>query len=59
MDLKITKMNDILPICPHCHKELDEVYMKTKGIGWVESQHIIYFCPHCRKVIGFGSNRMM
>ncbi len=59
MSIKMTKMEELIPICPHCAKELNEIYFRSKGLGWVEAQHAVYFCPHCRKVLGIGQSRMM
>ena len=57
--LRITKRNDLTPVCPYCNKDLDEVYSKTKGSGFVEGKNVLYFCPHCMKVLGFGQSRMI
>ena len=55
----VVKRDDLVPLCPHCGKELTEVYMKTKGLGFIEAHNVLYFCPHCLKVLGFGQSRMM
>ena len=43
---------DLLPICPHCEKEIDGLmsrYIKTAaGRGYV------WTCPRCLKVLGVG-----
>ena len=57
--LNVVKRNDLMPVCGHCKKELDEVFTKTKGTGFVEGKNVLYFCPHCRKVLGFGQSRMI
>lgn len=57
--LKVKTRNDLTPLCAHCGKELDEVYSKTKGSGFVEGKNVMYFCPHCMKVLGFGQSRMI
>ncbi|MCX6826458.1 MAG: hypothetical protein NTV06_04200 [candidate division Zixibacteria bacterium] len=59
MTIKITKMEDRLPVCPYCEKELNEIYFRAKGLGYIEAQHDVYFCPHCRKILGIGTSRMM
>jgi len=59
VSFKFTKREDISPICPFCEKWLDEVYINTKGLGWMEGKNVIYFCPFCSKVLGFGQSRMM
>jgi len=57
--LDIIKRNDLTPVCPHCSKELTEVYSKSKGIGFIEGKNVLYFCPHCMKVLGLGQSRMI
>jgi uncharacterized protein with PIN domain len=54
----VVKREDLLPLCPHCNRELPEVYSRTKGVPLLQGQHVVYFCPHCRKVLGFGQGRM-
>ncbi len=53
------KRDDLVPQCPHCEKELAEVYMRSKGLGYIEARDVLYFCPHCSKVLGFGQSRMI
>lgn len=55
----VVKRDDLTPICPHCSETLPEVYIRTKGLGFVEAKNVMFFCPHCRKVLGFGQSRMM
>ncbi len=43
-----------VPKCPKCEKELDEIWMKIKGTGFVKKEQII-MCPHCKTFLGFGS----
>ncbi len=57
VDLKFTVRKDIAPVCPFCEKELEEVYIKTKGLGFWTVKNVVYFCPHCLKVLGFGQSR--
>lgn len=45
---------DVWPICPHCRKELNEVWCKSKGLGFVEKKQFL-LCPHCRCFLGFGN----
>ena len=37
-DFRITKRDDLKPICPFCEKELEDIYVKTKGLGWLEGK---------------------
>lgn len=50
--IKIVDVN-ILPICPHCGKELDRIERLYKGII---SATIVYMCPYCKKVLSIGNN---
>lgn len=43
-----------IPKCPKCEKELNEIWIKTKGTGIVEQKQII-MCPHCNSFLGFGT----
>jgi len=56
--MKITKREEIKPICPHCGKELEEIYFTEKGAGLFTGRNVVYFCPHCHKVLGIGQSRM-
>ena len=58
-DLKISVRDDLSPLCPYCEQPLDEVYVRSKGLGVVMPQSTLCFCPHCHKVLGFGQSRMM
>lgn len=57
--LHIIERQDLLPLCPHCDRELTEVYRKARGAGLIVGRDNLYFCPHCRKVLGFGQSRMI
>ena len=57
--LNVVTRDDLNPLCPHCEREITEVYYKAKGAGWfLFPRSAIYFCPHCRKVLGFAQSRM-
>lgn len=55
----IVERNDLVPLCPHCGKELHEIYRKSKGLALVVGRNTVFFCPHCHKVLGFGQSRMV
>ena len=57
--LKVIKRDDLMPLCPHCSKELSTVYAKAQGSGFVIGKDTMYFCPHCSKVLGFAQSRMI
>lgn len=46
--------DDVWPICPHCKKELEFIWVKSKGIGFIERKQFL-LCPHCRSFLGFGN----
>lgn len=54
----VVERNDLVPLCPHCDRELAEVYRKSKGAGLLVGRNSVFFCPHCRKVLGVGQSRM-
>lgn len=58
-DFAIVRRDDLAPLCPHCEKELAQVYKRSKGAGFIVGRNVVYFCPHCRKVLGFGQGRMI
>ena len=55
----IVKREDLTPVCPHCEKQLNEVYAKAQGVPFIQGTNVVYFCPQCRKVLGFGHGRMI
>ena len=52
--IKITEREDLTPVCPHCERQLEELFVKTKGLGFIEGKNVVYFCPFCHKVLGIG-----
>ncbi len=49
------KREDVVPICPHCKKELAQVaYQEMKGdLG----KRSLYFCPHCKAALGVSHRK--
>ena len=45
---------DAIPKCPHCKEDLRKIWIKTKGLGFIEQKQII-LCPHCRAFLGYGT----
>jgi hypothetical protein len=45
---------DMWPICPHCEEELRFIWVKSKGLGFLERKQFL-FCPHCKAFLGFGN----
>ena len=46
--------DDVWPVCPHCKNELKFIWVKSKGIGFIERKQFL-LCPHCRSFLGFGN----
>jgi hypothetical protein len=46
--------SEVVPKCPHCHEELSTIWIKAKGLGWIEQKQIL-LCPHCQAFLGYGS----
>jgi hypothetical protein len=42
------------PISPHCKTELRHIWVKTKGLGFIERKQFL-LCPHCKSFLGFGN----
>jgi uncharacterized protein with PIN domain len=57
LDLKEAP-DDVFPVCPHCKKELSFIWVKSKGLGFVEKKQFL-LCPHCRTFLGFGNINFM
>lgn len=49
---------DLSPVCPHCARELTEVYRRGVGFPLGEGRTLVYFCPHCRRTLGFAQGRV-
>lgn len=56
--INVIERDDLMPLCPHCEKELKDVYRKSRGAGIIVGRNSVFFCPHCHKVLGFGQSRM-
>jgi len=49
------KKDEVTPICPHCKKELTNVwFQQIKGdLG----KRCIYFCPQCKSSLGVSHRK--
>ncbi|MCB2230945.1 hypothetical protein KQH82_09550 [bacterium] len=47
--LRFVDRDDLSPICPHCEKYLDEIYVKRRGIAGSDAS--VHYCPFCLKVL--------
>ena len=57
-EFTVVVRDDLVPLCPHCEKELPEIHARRRGIPLFQGRTIVFFCPHCRKVLGFGQERV-
>jgi len=53
--INLESREDIQPICPHCSKELNTVWMCL--LRGILGKRYIYFCPNCRKVLGVSHRK--
>ena len=49
--------DDVLPICPHCKKELNKVWFREIKSDIMGSKRFIYFCPECRSSLGISHRK--
>jgi hypothetical protein len=54
-DLQAVERTDILPICPHCDRELDRIW--TRPLSSTLGKRYVYFCPSCSKVLGVSHRK--
>ena len=47
--IRFTDRDDLSPICPHCEKYLDEIFVKKQG--GTGGAGLVHFCPFCLKVL--------
>jgi len=49
------KKEEVVPICPHCKKELTTIWFQQfKGdLG----KRCIYFCPQCKSFLGVSQRK--
>jgi len=58
--MKMTEApEDVFPQCPYCKQELEEVWLKTAGIGMFFSpKKQIMMCPHCKSFLGYAESNI-
>ena len=47
--------NEILPVCPHCKKEILRVFFQELFTTF--GKRYIYFCSECRSVLGISHRK--
>jgi hypothetical protein len=58
MPFALVDRDDLYPLCPHCGKQITEVYRKGKGFPLGQGRTLIYFCSQCLMVLGFAQGRV-
>jgi uncharacterized protein with PIN domain len=53
--IPLEKKEDVQPVCPHCEKELQSVWMRE--LEGVLGKRYLYFCPNCHKVLGVSHRK--
>jgi len=44
---------NVFPHCPHCKTELRKIWVKKKGLGFIQQRQVL-LCPHCQSFLGYG-----
>ncbi|MFC1555283.1 hypothetical protein ACFL7D_11675 [candidate division KSB1 bacterium] len=47
--------NDVLPLCPHCSKDLTKVFFRE--IRSTLGKRYVYFCSMCKKTLGLSHRK--
>ena len=45
---------DEWPVCPYCKEELRQIWVKSKGLGFLQKKQFL-LCPHCKSFLAYGS----
>jgi len=53
--VSLVEKKDVDPICPHCKKDLKEIYYRelSRDLG----RRIVYYCSQCRGCLGFSHRK--
>ena len=61
MPMMVTEDPDLVPLCPHCDRELNEVVGTTpRARGKAQfmfGKRTVYACPSCRKLLGISHRK--
>lgn len=52
---QLTFREDVLPVCPHCEKDLGEIWFRE--LPGFAGRRYVYFCSDCRKVLGVSHRK--
>ncbi len=60
-DVVVTEDLDLVPLCPHCNRELNEIVAtspKASGsAAFTFGKRHVYACPSCRKFLGITQRK--
>ena len=61
MPIMVAEDVDLVPLCPHCNKELNEIAgrtLKSRGeAAFMFGRRTVYACPSCRKILGVSHRK--
>ena len=61
MAVVITEDPDLIPLCPYCNSQLNEVVASTPAVrgsvAFKFGKRTVYACPSCRKALGISQRK--
>jgi hypothetical protein len=57
MALNVEDRDDLLPVCPHCKKDIDKIFARDLNKDIMGSRRVVYFCPNCRATLGVSHRK--
>lgn len=61
MPVIVTEEPDLVPLCPHCSQELNEIVASTPtaqgSAAFKFGKRTVYACPSCRKALGISQRK--
>jgi len=55
MMLALEKKEGLSPVCPHCEKKLETLFMRELASFF--GKRYVYFCQYCHKVLGVSHRK--
>ena len=61
MPVVLIEDTDLVPLCPHCNRELSEIVATipsaTGSSRFTFGKRAVYACPRCRKALGVSERK--
>jgi uncharacterized protein with PIN domain len=61
MPVVVTEEPDLVPLCPHCNRELNEIIATSPDVKgsstFTFGKRFVYACPSCRKALGITQRK--